>query len=177
LGVEAAKSVDATVAGVAEGFVCKYNAATPATCGAAIDVPDIEVMSVVLRMYDDVTETPGANTSTHEPKFEKLARTSVEPVAPTVMAKGSLAGEAPHALALLLPAATTMVMPSATARATAAFRALDNPPPKLMFATAGVPAMWFVMAHSIPAMTPDVEPQPVHDKTRIGTSCADFATP
>jgi hypothetical protein len=170
-------SVDVTTAGVALGFDCKYRATTPATCGDAIDVPDIEVRSVVLRMYDDVMETPGANTSTHEPKFEKLARTSVEPVAPTVIAEGSLAGDTPHALALLLPAATTIVMPSATARATAAFNVLDNPPPKLMFATAGVPAMWFVMAHSMPAITPDVEPEPEHDNTRMGTSCAVFATP
>ena len=133
-------SVDATVAGLADGFVCKYKATTPATCGDAIEVPDMEVRSVVLRMYDDVIETPGANTSTHEPKFEKPARVSAEFVAPTVMAEGSLAGDTPHALALSLPAATTIVIPSATARATAAFNELDNPPPKLMFATAGVPA-------------------------------------
>ena len=86
-------SVDVTTAGVALGFDCKYRATTPATCGDAIDVPDIEVRSVVLRMYDDVMETPGANTSTHEPKFEKLARASVEPVAPTVIADGALAGQ------------------------------------------------------------------------------------
>ena len=140
MGVAAAMSVDVTAAGLALGFDCKYKATTPATCGDAIDVPDIEVRSVVLRMYDDVMETPGANTSTHEPKFEKLARRSVEPVAPTVIAKGALAGDTPHALALSLPAATTIVMPSATARAMAAFSVVENPPPKLMFATAGVPA-------------------------------------
>jgi hypothetical protein len=36
----------ATVAGEDVGFCCKYKATTPATWGAAIDVPDIEAMAV-----------------------------------------------------------------------------------------------------------------------------------
>ena len=43
-------------------------------------------------------------------------------VAATVMAAGALDGEDRHASAFEFPAATTMTMPSATARATASFR-------------------------------------------------------
>ena len=43
-----------TVAGVADGLEAKYRAATPATCGDAIEVPDIDAVRVVLPMYADV---------------------------------------------------------------------------------------------------------------------------
>ena len=82
-------------------------------------------------------DEPGAKMSTHEPKFEYEARVSVESVAPTVMADGALAGDAVHASAFELPAATTTVMPLATARATASFIDALDPPPRLMLRTAG----------------------------------------
>lgn len=78
--------------------------------------------------------------STHVPQLENEARLSTDVEAATVMASGALAGDRVHALEFSLPAATTYVMPSATARATAALTALLAPPPKLMFATAGTPA-------------------------------------
>lgn len=52
--VAALSNVLVTSAGVAVGFDDKYNAATPATCGDAIDVPDRDAMRVVLPMYADV---------------------------------------------------------------------------------------------------------------------------
>ena len=37
--------------------------------------------------------------------------------------------------------------------------------------------MWWVIAQSIPAMTPEVEPLPVQLRTRTGTSVTASATP
>jgi hypothetical protein len=80
-------------------------------------------------------------------------------------------------LALLFPAATTTVMPSATALATAVFNDELAPAPTLRFATAGTPARWLVMAQFKPEIRPETEPEPVQPRTRIGTMDADFATP
>ena len=130
---------DATCAGVRAGFCDKASAATPATCGAAIEVP----LSVRVALSDecpaDTMLEPGANTSRHEPKFENDDRSSVDVVEPTVMALGSPAGDTVHALTLEFPAATTKVMPSATPRDTARSSAADRGPPRLMLATAGTP--------------------------------------
>ncbi len=60
-------------------------------------------------------------------------------------------------------------------RLTALSRAVEAPPPRLMFATAGRTA--FAVTQSTPAMTPDVVPLPVHDKTRTGTRATSFAMP
>ena len=65
----------------------------PATCGEAIDVPDNTAVAVVDVYQAEVMLEPGANTSTHEPKFEYDARESDEVVAPTVIAFGTRAGE------------------------------------------------------------------------------------
>ena len=46
-----------------------------------------------------------------------------------------------------------------------------------MLATAGVPAWWWRTTQSMPAITPDVEPEPVHDSTLTGTMVAAGATP
>src|SRR4051794_4975992 len=129
-----------TVAGVPNGLLCRYNAAWPATCGEAIDVPDNTAAAVSLVHQADVMFTPGSNTSTHGPQLEKLARTSVlplRPVAATVIADGADDGELPHASALELPAATTWVTPRAVDRATASLTAELRPPPRLMLATLG----------------------------------------
>ena len=80
--------------------------------------------------------------SSNEPQLENDERPSFDIVEPTVIAEGSDAGEYALALRLLLPAATTTVMPSRTALATAWFIDELTPPPRLMFATAGTPAAW-----------------------------------
>jgi hypothetical protein len=83
----------ATTAGEEVGFCCKYRATTPATCGAAIDVPDIDVIAVFEEIPADVIDWPGANKSTHVPQLENDARESIKFDAATVMALGALAGE------------------------------------------------------------------------------------
>ena len=131
---------EATCAGVIDGLTERTMAAAPATCGAAIDVP-LRVRMMVSPVCDaEAMPTPGAKRSRHEPQFEKEARASFDPVAPTVSALGSLAGDALQASAFELPAATTNTTPSATPRAMAAFKMVDFAPPKLRLATAGWPA-------------------------------------
>ena len=60
-----------TVAGEAARLFCRKRAATPATCGAAIDVPLIVAVAVLLVYHADVMLEPGAKMSTTLPKFEK----------------------------------------------------------------------------------------------------------
>jgi hypothetical protein len=79
--------------------------------------------------------------SKHVPKFENDERASEVVVEPTVTAFAARAGDELQAFALLLPAATTMVTPAFDKLFTAVSTALEAPPPRLMFATAG--AMWF----------------------------------
>ena len=86
-------------------------------------MPSIVLVCVLLRCQADVMPEPGANMSTHLPKFEKSERASVRVVAPTVIALGALAGDLPQASESSLPAATTMVMPARVAAATASFTA------------------------------------------------------
>jgi hypothetical protein len=75
-----------TVAGEALGFVSRNNAATPVTCGVAIDVPEIMLVAVSLVFHDDVMSLPGAKMSTQVPKFENEDRASLVVVQPTVIA-------------------------------------------------------------------------------------------
>ena len=168
---------EATSAGDIEGFCDRANAATPATCGAAIDVPDIERVALSELCPADTMLDPGANTSKHDPKLENDDRSSLDVVEPTVMASGSPAGDTVQALTLEFPAATTNVTPSATPRATARSSAADRGPPRLMLATAGTPLWWWVMIQSIPAMMSEVLPDPLQFITRIGTTSAAGATP
>ncbi len=58
---------DSTWAGVAFEFAAKYKAETPATCGVAIDVPLKILVDVVLGIYVDRIEDPGAKISTTDP--------------------------------------------------------------------------------------------------------------
>ncbi len=53
--------------GVASGSICNHKAAAPATCGAAIDVPDIVRVELDEVMPAERMLTPGANKSTHDP--------------------------------------------------------------------------------------------------------------
>lgn len=69
------------------------NAATPATWGDAIEVPEMVLIAVVEVCQADVILLPGAKISKHLPKFEYDARASVFVVAPTVSAPGARAGE------------------------------------------------------------------------------------
>lgn len=52
------------------GFADKTSAATPATCGEAIEVPEIVLIDVVDRYQAEVMFVPGAKMSRHVPKFE-----------------------------------------------------------------------------------------------------------
>ena len=56
--------------GPAPGSACSMRAAMPATCGAAMDVPDSVADAPVLVCHVDVIPLPGANRSTQPPKFE-----------------------------------------------------------------------------------------------------------
>ena len=92
-GVELLTIAAVTVAGEALGFVSRNNAATPVTCGVAIDVPEIVLVAVSLVLHADVILLPGAKMSTHVPKFENEERASLIVVEPTVIALAVRAGE------------------------------------------------------------------------------------
>jgi hypothetical protein len=59
-----------TCAGDAVVTAERKRAARPATCGAAIDVPDIVAIAVVEEIPAETMPDPGANMSRHAPKFE-----------------------------------------------------------------------------------------------------------
>jgi hypothetical protein len=82
-----------TVAGDALGLLCKKRAATPATCGVAIEVPLSVAVAVSLLNQDDKMLEPGANISTTLPKLENDERASFIVVDPTVIAAATRAGE------------------------------------------------------------------------------------
>src|SRR3954452_5771994 len=84
-------------------------------------------------------------------------------------------GELLQALAFELPAARPYVTPEAIEFATAESRAELTPPPRLMFATAGLTAL--VVTQLTPAMTPALVPLPEQFSTRTPTSLTPLATP
>jgi hypothetical protein len=51
------------------------------------------------------------------------------------------------------------------------------PPPRLMLATAGVPAAWADVTQSTPAITPEFVPEPWQLRTRTACSVTSLATP
>jgi hypothetical protein len=57
----------ATALGDLVGLLCRYKAATPATCGAAIDVPLIVKVAVSLVCQAEMMLTPGAKRSRQLP--------------------------------------------------------------------------------------------------------------
>jgi len=81
---------------------------------------------------------PGAKMSRHVPKFENDERASLVVVEPTVMALAARAGDCVQASVLLLPAATAIGTPEFARLLTAVSSALEAPPPRLIFATAGL---------------------------------------
>jgi hypothetical protein len=56
-----------TVAGEAPEFVSRNSAATPATCGAAIEVPEMVLVAVSLVLHAEVMLEPGAKMSRQVP--------------------------------------------------------------------------------------------------------------
>src|SRR6266576_3994921 len=77
---------DATWLGDALGTRCKYAAATPVTCGAAIDVPLRVLVAGLLFHHAEMMSCPGANRSRHDPNFENKEQASDEVEAPSVRA-------------------------------------------------------------------------------------------
>lgn len=70
LGVAFNDSADATAAGVIVGVTSSSNAAAPATCGVAMEVPDNDREAVGEVVAAETIAEPGAKISTQEPKFE-----------------------------------------------------------------------------------------------------------
>jgi hypothetical protein len=95
-----------TAAGVAVGLPCRYSAATPATCGDAMEVPLRIAVWVLLCHHALVMDDPGAKMLTQLPQLEKPDRASFDIVEPTVIAVGVLAGDRVQASTFSLPAAT-----------------------------------------------------------------------
>src|SRR5262245_51601093 len=114
--------------------------------------------------------------SVQVPKLENDARASVRVDAFTVIAVGTRAGEKLHASALELPDAIAYVTsPREMEFATASSRAASAPPPRLMFATAGLIAL--AVTQSMPATTWAVVPWPELFSTRTATRDTPLARP
>jgi len=165
---------DLVVAALLPDRVLQIEAAMPATCGQAMDVPEIVFVAVLEPIQADMMLLPGAKVSTQVPKLEKLERASVLVLEPTQMPKGADAGEVLQAFALLLPAATTITAPARWAPSTASLDAWLKPPPKDMEPTRA-PARW--PTQLTPAMTPVVEPDPVRPSTFTATTGERRETP
>ena len=58
----------------AVGFASKYSAATPAACGAAIEVPLIRAVAESPETDVEVMLWPGAKMSTQDPKLDQGVR-------------------------------------------------------------------------------------------------------
>jgi hypothetical protein len=97
---------------VREGYKERSIAATPDTCGVAIEVPLKIAKLVSDNQFADVISSPGANISTHLPKLEYVDFAVALEIAPTVIAAGALAGEIEHASIFSFPAATTTRIPA-----------------------------------------------------------------
>ncbi len=65
--VAADVSAEATCAGVAEGLSARCRAAAPATCGLAMDVPEMVLVAESPLFHAEVMEEPGAKMSRTEP--------------------------------------------------------------------------------------------------------------
>src|SRR5262245_42915257 len=162
-----------TVENDASPFTALYNAATPVTCGVAIEVPLI--VFVPPFSQSDLIDEPGAYRSTQAPKFENDDFASEMVDEATVVVFAALAGDVLHASWFSFPAATATKMPDEARLFTAELSDEENPPPRLMLATAGL--MPFVASQFNAEMMPDVEPEPLQLSTRTARSFTDFATP
>ena len=97
-----------------------------------------------------------------------------------MIALATRAGDSPQASCALppwfpLPAAIVYGTPCAIELATATSSAELAPPPRLMFATAGLRALR--VTQSTPSMIPEIGPLPLQSNTRTGTRRTRFATP
>ncbi len=172
----------ATWSGSAPGLSCRKIATSPATWAAAPDVPLIVWVAAAWVFHADTSASPGASTSTHRPAFDSAsaanggaAPPSACDTAPTVIATGARAGDASHASAPELPAATTNGVPAATTRPTASSSAREGPPDAASSATAG--ATRFRASQSMPASTDDTAPDPSQPRTFTERTRAPGATP
>src|SRR5215211_4679159 len=174
-GVAVLMIADVTCAALADGLRSRTVAAAPATCGDAIDVPDMVAVAVSFAMPAETMSTPGAYRSVQVPKFDNDARRSLMSLAAVVMAVAARAGDVRQASRLKLPAATTTVKPAAVARATAASSESVAPYCRLMLMTPGRCPL--ATTQSRPAAAWLVSPLPEQLITRTPCSRTRFATP
>ena len=107
--------------------------------------------------------------------MEKEARLSLLSLAPTVIASTVRAGDVLHAVTFALPAAMTKTTPRPIALRTAVSSEVLAEPPRLILATAGRTRFWATQL--MPAMTPEVLPDPVQPSTRTACRVTPLATP
>src|SRR5215212_6942688 len=124
-----------------------YSAATPATCGLAIEVPLMVLVPLLIQVL--VMLLPGAYASTQLPQFEKLDLASLLVLEAVVNTPEALAGDTLHAFWFSFPAATARKIPELARLVAAVFRVVLTGPPSDMLATAGW--MPFTRTQSIPA--------------------------
>jgi hypothetical protein len=139
------------------------------------------LLTVLLPIQVDRMLTPGAKMSTMEPKLEKEAILSLLSVAPTVKTVGSEAGETLAASWASLPAAMARKRPAVTALAAALLTLVDLEPPRDMLPTApplqAARVFWSLAAKLIPAMTPELVPEPEASRTLTAKRLVFLATP
>src|SRR5258706_8640637 len=104
-------SASRIVVTLASGAACFSSPQTPATCGAAIDVPLSG--SYPPPGIDEVIDSPGAKSDRNGAVFENQATSSCLVVAPTLTADEMQAGAARPNGQPSLPAATTVATPMA----------------------------------------------------------------
>lgn len=136
----------------------RSTAIAPATCGAAMLVPDRTTPFV------DVMLTPGAERSVHSPKLVNPAGKPFSLCAATVKVNGSPtvadAGDSRHASALALPAPIAKYRPSPDASLMASLRTMFRPVPREMFTTPLRPPerAWCLTARATPRIRSNAEP-------------------
>mmetsp|Transcript_12032 Transcript_12032/g.19585 ORF Transcript_12032/g.19585 Transcript_12032/m.19585 type:complete len:250 (-) Transcript_12032:279-1028(-) len=127
------------------------SAATPATCGVAMEVPLMVSFAVLDPFHADVIEVPGAYISVHLPKFENEERRSLESVEPTDITPPfaalppARAGEYLHPSLESFPEATTTICPALAAARQASSILFIGPPPNDKESTLDLVA--FLVAH------------------------------
>ncbi len=97
-------------------------------------------------------------------------------MAPTVIASATPGRGLLQALARVVAGGHGVRDAGRDGAATASSSELRSPPPRLMFATAGLDGVLGV-TQSMPAMTPEVLPLPLQSSTRTATSLTSLATP
>src|SRR6266508_531530 len=78
-----------TCCGVRLGLPPRINAATPATCGVAIEVPLMVLVAVSLVDQDEVMPTPGAKMSSHDHQYLHSSPTPLPSEPRSAIAAGS----------------------------------------------------------------------------------------